>query len=442
MQLNQPAMRTALQRFIFVFSCLLVFTHVMITDACSQSVGPRKDYKLISGRSYVQSKNYYLLTLFESLPAVRNMLKKDPVLNGIARVKSDSVRNALKYCGREGLCYTSRLKFSDEEIKMVSDRLTDLYKPGNEFGKLVDQHLIPSGCYILFQNLTPKEMLVKAWEQDAKGINFCIGVYAEGKKANYPLIDSIGFVTRNPRDTNSFSNGYLGLLYNTTSLLSLQVVDTAVFYQAPMLAALQFLEINERDQAADFEPMAAGENRDAVNRIKTTNWAKYKYSVILVPGAGPEDPKVPLSAEGMLRCRLAAIQYQKGLAPFIVVSGGKVHPYKTKYCEATEMKQFLVEKMGVPASAIIIDPHARHTTTNMRNTVRLIYRYGIPFNKPGITCTTRGQSTMIGTTLIARCQRELDMAPYKNGERLSETEIEFFALIEALHIDPTEPMDP
>jgi len=180
----------------------------------------------------------------------------------------------------------------------------------------------------------------------------------------------------------------------------------------------------------------------AVNKIKTVKWSNYKYSVIMIPGAGPEDPQVALSAEGMLRCRLAAIQYKKGLAPFIVTSGGKVHPYKTKFCEATEMKKYLIEKLGIPANAILIDPHARHTTTNMRNTVRMMYRYGMPFDKPGITCTTKGQSNMIGNTLIARCLKELNEAPYKNGMRLSETEVEFFPMIEALHINPMEPIDP
>jgi uncharacterized SAM-binding protein YcdF (DUF218 family) len=164
--------------------------------------------------------------------------------------------------------------------------------------------------------------------------------------------------------------------------------------------------------------------------------------LILVPGAGPEEPTVALSAEGMLRCRLAVVQYQQGLAPFIVVSGGKVHPYKTKYCEATEMKKYLIEKLHIPANAILIDPHARHTTTNMRNTVRMMYRYGIPFTKVALTCTTRGQSMMIGKTLIARCMKELNEAPYRTGNRLSETEMEFYPLVEALQIDPEEPMDP
>ncbi len=100
------------------------------------------------------------------------------------------------------------------------------------------------------------------------------------------------------------------------------------FLSTFLAASLQFIELNERDQAADYEPMETTVNKAAFDRIKTLKWNTYKYSVILVPGAGPDDPAVPLSAGGMLRCRLAAIQYRKGLAPFIMVSGGKVHPIK------------------------------------------------------------------------------------------------------------------
>ena len=423
--------------FLILFPVLLSGNFI-----AAQTPGPQPGYRLVTGNDYVLSKNYYLLNLFQNLPDVKKIISADPVLKAIASQKSDSLQYAVKNCARDGFCYISKLTFSEDEIKTVGERLHALYQPGNAFDKLVRQHLVPSGCYILFQNLSPADMLVKAWEQDAMRINFCIGVYAAGKKPHYPLIDSIAFNTHDPRNNNVYPPAYTSLLYNTVSLLLLQANNNPLFYYTPLTAALQFLELNERDQAANFEPMAEGENKAALTKIKTTSWLKYPYSVILVPGAGPDDPKQPFSAEGMLRCRLAAIQYQKGLAPFIVVSGGKVHPYKTRFCEAMEMKKFLVEKLKIPSSAIIIDPHARHTTTNMRNTARLMYRYGIPFNKPGITCTTRGQSNMIGTSLIARCMKELNLAPYKNGQRLSETEMVFYPLIEALHINPTEPLDP
>jgi hypothetical protein len=424
------------------FTLFLSLFFLFSLAGIAQKISPNPKYQLITGNDFVAAKNYYLLTLFQQLPDVKKLLDNDVVLAAIAKTKTDSLSAALTNCGRDGSCFIDRMKFTQEEIKSVSERLNTLYQPQNALGKLVQNHLIPSGTYILFQNLPANEMLVKAWEQDANGINYCIGVYAGGNKPNYPLIDSISFNTKDPRNNNTYLYNYVSLLYNTSSLVALESKSSTSFFYPSLTCALRFLEMNERNQAADFEPMADGENKLAVNKIKSIKWSEYKYSVIMIPGAGPEDPQVALSAEGMLRCRLAAIQYKKGLAPFIVTSGGKVHPYKTKFCEATEMKKYLVEKLGIPVNAILIDPHARHTTTNMRNTVRMIYRYGMPFDKPAITCTTKGQSNMISNTLIARCLKELNEAPYKNGVRLSETEVEFFPLIEALHINPLEPIDP
>jgi hypothetical protein len=425
------------------FSLLIRFLPVIIIVFASVTAYTQDNkYQLIGGNNFVRSKNYYLLNLLDELKDVKALLATDNVLSTLGKTKVDSLTDGLKNCDRDGLCYINLMKFSDAEIKEVSERLAALYSSANALGRLVQNHLIPSGTYVLFKDLPAKDMLVKAWEQDAGGINFTLSVYAEGKKPNYPLIDSISFNTRDSRNNSVYLNNYVSLLYNTASLVALENKLNVAFYSPSLTAALLFLEMNEREQAADFEPMISGENMDAYNRVKNIKWKDYKYSVILVPGAGPQQPGVALSAEGMLRCRLAAIQYQKGLAPFIVPSGGKVHPYKTKYCEATEMKKYLIEKLNIPANAIIIEPHARHTTTNMRNTARIIYRYGIPFTMPGITCTTRGQSNYISTTLTARSLKELNEVPYKNGERLSETEIEFYPLIEALHINPLEPMDP
>ncbi len=428
------------RRFFFYITCLFFIFFSNIGN--TQTNGPRQVYQLISGNNYVQSKNYYLLTLMQELPDVRKLVNTDTVLMHLAKVKTDSLDYALKNCGRDGFCYISKLQFSEAEINIIGRRLAILYQPENALGRMMKYHLIPSGCYVLFNDLPPAQMLVKAWMQDAAGINYCIGVYGQGKKPHYPLIDSISFNTKNPHDSNMYLYNYVSLLYNTTSVISSESKDNTCFFYPSLTAALEFLEMNEREQAGDYEPMVSGENKAAVTKIKNIDWKKYTYSVILVPGAGPEDAKVALSAEGMLRCRLAAIQYRKGMAPFIIVSGGKVHPYKTKFCEATEMKKYLIEKLHIPPSAVIIEPHARHTTTNMRNTVRLMYRYGIPFKMPGLTCTTRGQSKMIGVTLTDRCLKELNEVPYKTAERLSETILAFYPLIEALHINPTEPLDP
>lgn len=412
-----------------------------ITFLNAQVYAPQASYQLLTGKNLVQSKNYYLLTLMQELPDVNRMLVNDTVFSSIAKQKNDSLAASYVQCGKNTMCYIGRMQFSEQEIKTIGNRLAELYKSDNAIGKMVRNHLIPSGCYVLFQKLSPKELLVKAWEQDANGINFCIGVYAAGNKPNYPNIDSISLGIRDPKSPINYSAGYTSFLYNVSSVLVRETLNNRLFFLPSVLCAMHFLEMNEREQAADFEPMTKGQNRLAVEKIKIVKWNQFKYSVILIPGAGPDDPKMALSAEGMLRCRLAAQLYKQGVAPFIVSSGGKVHPYKTPFCEATEQKKYLIEKLGIPESAIIIDPHARHTTTNMRNTVRMIFRYGIPFKKPGITCTTRGQSSMI-ENMIPRCLKELNEAPYRNGKRLSETELEFFPLIEALQINPLEPIDP
>ena len=402
---------------------------------------PSANYKLLNGKRFLQSKNYYLLTLFTELPEVKKLLESDLVLSQITKKYADTLGSSLINCGRNGTCLLNNFIFSETDIKSIGDRLLELYQPNNALGKLVQNHLIPSGCYILFKDFNAKDLLRKAWEQDSKGINYCVNVYGGGDKPNYPLIDSIGFNTKDPLNPSKYAANYIGFLYNSASVLLLENSSNKLFFTTKLNAALHFLEMNEREQAADFEPMENGENKLAVDKIKTINWNNYKYSVILIPGAGPDDPKQALSAEGRLRCKLAAILYKQGLAPFIVSSGGKVHPYKTPFCEATEQKKYLIEKLGIPASAIIIDPHARHTTTNMRNTARLIFRYGMPFSKAAITCTTKGQSFMIAN-MIPRCMKELNLAPYKNGNRLSETALEFYPLIEALHINPNEPIDP
>ncbi len=414
---------------------LIIF--LLLVPGCHLWAGqlPDQKYRLVKAESYVQAKNYYLLTLFQQLPEINKLLSNDDVLSRIAGTKRNNLASSLKNCGDSVKCYFENILFSDEEIKAIGVRLVDLYSLKNELKSLVQKHLVASGCYILFGNLEPQEMLRKAWEQDAKAVNHAIKVYIGGGKPNYPSIDAPSF--------DIHWKEYPILLYDCSNAVLEDVKENRLFFITSMDYALRAIEMNDRNRAADYEPMEAKCNKQAFDLIKTTQWANYKYSLILVPGEGPEIHDEPLSPLGMLRCRIAAYRWKEGLAPYMMVSGGKAHPLKTKYCEAEEMKKYLVETMHVPANVIIMEPHARHTTTNMRNCARLMFRYGFPMDKPCITSTTKEQSYYItDKEMQDRCQEELGYSPYKNGKRLSETEAEFYPQTTSLQIDFDEPMDP
>ncbi|WP_152620371.1 YdcF family protein [Pedobacter lusitanus] len=314
----------------------------------------------------------------------------------------------------------------------MSRQLAADFMPGNALDHMVSTQLVPSGCYGLYAGLKPVEMLIKAWEQDARAINHVIDVYVNGKQANYPAIDSISFSVRD----KSYPE-----LVNTSVFLSIND-NNNLFFEPEMKFALLALEINERNDAADYEPMERTVNQAAFLSIKKTDFGVYPYSVILVPGEGPEERDIELSAGGMLRCRLAAEQYRNKVAPYIMVSGGRVHPYKTKYNEANEMKLYLMRVLQIPESAILMEPHARHTTTNLRNAARIIFRYGIPMEKPGLVVTVKSQSMYISDIMPQRCLKELGYEPYKTGKRLSDNNLEFYPNVMSLQIDFDEPMDP
>ena len=417
-------------------SHLLILSLFVVCGSVFAGQIPDQKYSLVKTESYVQSSNYYLLTLFEKLPEINKLLTKDAELAKIAAAKKNYMATSLKECGNNIDCYLGKVRFSKEEIQFIGERLLQLYATSRELKSMVKNHLIPSGCYVNLAATDDGDMLKKAWEQDARAVNFALAVYGDrSRKPNYPSIDSISFNVR--------SKDYHYVLYDCSNTVLEDVKKSGLFFMPTMDYALRVIEVNDRNRAADYEPMERNCNKLAFERIKTIQWQNYKYSVILVPGEGPEVREEALSGIGMLRCRVAAYRWKEGFAPFIVVSGGKAHPYRTKFCEAEEMKKYLMEVMHVPQNVIIMEPHARHTTTNMRNCARLIFRYGLPMDKPCITSTTMEQSYYItDQEMQDRCKQELGYSPYSNGKRLSETEAEFFPSVASLQIDEDEPMDP
>lgn len=409
-----------------IMCTLLLFSVTVFAQADAK-------YKIVEPQK-VESKNFYFLSLIEQINDMKVMFMSDQELSALAHRKYSDLQTA-----GEMLDIIRALRFTDSEINTVGRKLSVLYRPDNVLGKLVSNHLIPSGCYYKYRTLDGldgADLLVKAWEQDARGINRVIDVYGEGQKPYYPLIDSISFVRNSP--------GHRNMLVESKRYLVELLKGNRLFYANSLHAALLFLNINERNEAVDFEPMSETVNRKAYEHVQTIDWDKYSYSVIVLLGAGLTEYVSTLNREIKPRLKMVALKYQQGVAPFIIVSGGRVHPYKTPNSEAFFMKKYLMEECGVPEHAIIMEPHARHTTTNIRNSVRIMFRQGIPTDKCALISSSESHiSSIAAPTFAKRCLNEMGVKPYELGKRLSEQFIEFYPQTIALHINPErDPLDP
>lgn len=387
----------------------------------------QREYHLISAEK-IENKAYYFTALLREFGEVDSMICHDPVLKKMGLKKLERLHEAKTSQER-----VEAMKFSAEEITEAGKALASLYKPGNPIDRLLTRHIIPSGCYQQYKE-DGAELLKKVWEQDAEGMNYAIEVYAAARKPHYPQIDSIGFYIHSRRFIEE-------ILPACQQNIAFEVKTHPVFYSVPMAAVKALLDVNDRRQSIDYEPLCSTENRMAYTQVGQTEWNNYPYTAILVLGAGPEEPNVSISPEGKLRSAYAAMMYRQHQAPFIIVSGGRVHPYHTPYNEAFEMKKYLMDVWQIPESAIIIEPHARHTTTNFRNAARIMFRNGFPVEKAAVVTSSFSHLNFV-EGMDSRCLRELGYVPYRLGKRLNERMLEFFPLQESLIIQPTEPIDP
>ncbi|SFW90867.1 YdcF family protein [Chitinophaga sancti] len=420
---------------LLLFLILIILT----SNSYSQpSQGYNKNYYPLSSGNIISDKNFYLIAVLSKYPQVTDLLKGNKELSKILtknlhRIHEISIDSSEKInCDS---IFNEFLWRSNDSAKLIRI-LDELYTTNNRsIDSLINTHLRPSGYYQRYINLTNKDYFIKVWNQYFYGINNIIRQYGIGQKIHYPRIDSVSYPVK--------GEYYQVFLKSMLTFIDSKADNFTVFFQPSLQIALRLLDYNDRDEPARFEPLESGENKKAIEYIKNINWNKYQYSCIMIPGEGPELYTTPISPGGKLRCELAADRFAKGFAPLIILSGGYVHPFHTPYCEAYEMKKYLINKYNIPEQAIIIEPQARHTTTNFRNANRLIIRYNIPTEKSALCVTTSDQSAYILTQdFDDRNIEELGYIPYYKKTKISSQDISFFPIIESLHMDPHDPLDP
>lgn len=271
--------------------------------------------------------------------------------------------------------------------------------------------------------------------RELRGLNSILQVYGQGAAPRYPLIDG-------PIDPAG-SARFHAALKDALWLAKAGADDPALPLDPSLRLAVALLDVNDRNDAVAFEPLDLAHNGAALGRSGIIDWKLYRYAAIIIPGVGPETVGMPLSARGKLNVRMAARRFADGEAPFVILSGASVHPKGTRFVEAVEMRRALIERFGVPAESIIIEPYARHTTTNLRNVTRRLVAMGAPLDKDSLIITNVDQSRYIESQeFAARNLKELGYAPGTVGARLSPTELTFRPSAKSLRIDPADPLDP
>jgi hypothetical protein len=283
--------------------------------------------------------------------------------------------------------------------------------------------------------LVPDDGIAAGLAREVRGLNAILRVYALGMPARYPAIDgpsaAFGSAEAQTRLVAAVR------LRDTPRAGSAQALDPSIEL------GLALLDANDRTDAAGFEPIDGGLNAAAMSRARSLDWSRYRYTAVVLTGIGPEVPDMPLSPGGKYHVRLAANRFAQGDAPFILVSGGRAHPHSTPYVEAIEMRRALIEHYGVPADAIVIEPYARHTTTNLRNAARRLMVLGAPLDREAVIVCNPDQSRMIENPAFAeRNRRELGYQPGTIGRRLSPTELTFRPSPLSTRVDPLDPLDP
>ena len=271
--------------------------------------------------------------------------------------------------------------------------------------------------------------------RELRGLNAVLQNYGFGTQPRYPKIDG-------PVETVDGA-GFKTSVADAIWLADAGKNDPAVRLDPSIALAIALIDANERRDAVLFEPLDQAHNAAPFALAKKTDWQRYRYSAIIIPGVGPENPALSISARSKLHLQLAARRFAQGDVAFIITSGAAVHPKGSTYVEAVEMRRTLVERFGIPAERIVIEPYARHTTTNLRNATRRLHAMGAPLDKPTLIVANASQSRYISSPeFAARNPAELGYDPGTVGQRHSPYEVEFTPSVRSLRVDPWDPLDP
>lgn len=381
----------------------------------------------------LEARVFPLPAMMRASPLWSETMAKDPVLQRLAADRAKRV--PAEGCSAAPGCLGDAWTWSEADIADVDKRLRVLVARPGMADALVTRQMRASGRFARYARLNDADLLSAAWRETAAGMNRVIAVYASGQAPRYPKIDSIIF------DVSQADYANVLRAHGVATAAMARGDDTVL--DPVWRYAVGLLMMNERTDAGHFRPLLGGENAASVKQVRAAEWQDHPYAALLVFGHGPEDAQSRTGVMGHIRLRTAADMYKRGLAPFIIVSGGNVHPNRTPFNEAVEMKRLLVELHGVPADRILIEPHARHTTTNLRNCARLLLAAGFPDGQPALIVSDHLTIRYIASPQLAeRNVSEMGVQPGRIEPGPDQFTLRFWPDPIAFHVEVADPLDP
>lgn len=381
-------------------------------DACPsdrpfEGYGFDPAYAWLTSGDPLRDRIAWLPTVLASDAAAAAAIGTDPELVALADAeRADLV--AASSCAGDLDCVRAALVWTADQNTVASARLEALFAPSDLFAR----HLDPSGAFVHDAARPPGERITLAWSATAADLAAAFDVY----------VAALDVAAR-------------------AEVVDAAEADGAWFEPLVQVVTGAMVRLG-RDEAARYEPLADGENAAAMARMATIDWDEWPFALIVVPGQAADDALTPLSTLSASRADAGALRFQDGLAPFVLTSGGHVHPDQTPFSEAIEMKAWLMDTWDLPEDTILVDPYARHTTTNVRNAARIGLRGGMPPDAPILLTSDPFQVAYILTFVGSRAEDELGYLPWRGMGSLAQEDLCYRAHADVLTLDPSDPLDP
>lgn len=366
----------------------------------------------------LEQRAFYVLLVLGSDPDVRAALAGNAALASLTSSRESALRAASATCGADATCLRDGVAIAPTDVELaIASTLVALDDAALTTG--VATTLRASRFFERFAAESDAVLVQTALTEAITALHGGLDAYGVGELPAVELADVVADVD------------------------AAAAPGSLAWWEPLSRTAIAATLRAGRDEPVRYEPLDTGENAAALAALSSIDWAAFPYAALLVPGQGPTDPDTVLHPNSAQRADLAAARWRLGLAPLVVLSGGHVHPDRTPYSEAIEMKRYLMTTHGLPESAILVDPYARHTTTNLRNVTRVLVRAGVPTDARILVVTDFFQTLYIRDPgFQARCEDELHFRPYDALEALSPTDTCMTMVPLSLTVDASDLLDP